>query len=214
MPVFLAAQSRYIFRTQLDPANVRLAMAPRGDEKQEFIAACFAVSPFPEAGKRMRDMTQQTVAVDPVTQVPNLGEMLETALLNPTIQCDTNSARSVLAVLAGPPSVLERMVPDIEAGIQFQQTLRQKCVEEHTADSAVGGGFSRFFLVTFPDMTDVRLTVLLSAPKFPVLEQALRTALGDRNWGPTTEGETLADALRRVEEPRVRRLGLTHVRGS
>ena len=212
MPVFLAAQSRYIYRTQLDPANVRLAMAPRGDGRHEFIAACFAICPFPGASKRILDMEQQTAIADPVTQVPELGDLLETALRNPTIQCETDTARSVLAVLSGPPEALERMVPDVESGVRFQEALRVRCVEARATTSSVEGGFSRFFLAKFPNMTDVRLTVLLSAPRFPALEHALRTALNDRNWGPAMGRETLADALRRVDESTVRRIGLAHIR--
>ena len=108
------------------------------------------------------------------------------------------------------------MVPDLDAGFRFERTIWERCVEEHPTDSPVGQGFARFFLAAFPNMTDVRLTLLLSAPRFPELEEALRTALGDvfRNWGPAMERETLADALRRVEEPRVRRLGLAHVQSS
>ena len=94
MPVFLAAQSRYIFRTQLDPANVVLTMAPRGEGKQEFVAACFAICPLNEPDERMLSMEKQTVAADPVTHAPDLEAMLETALANPTIECETSTARS------------------------------------------------------------------------------------------------------------------------
>lgn len=171
MPVFLAAQSRYIFRTQLDPANVVLTMAPRGEGKQEFVAACFAICPLNEPDERMLSMEKQTVAADPVTHAPDLEAMLETALANPTIECETSTARSVLAVLSGPPEALERMVPDLDAGFRFERTIWERCVEEHPTDSPVGQGFARFFLAAFPNMTDVRLTLLLAPPGFRSLRK-------------------------------------------
>jgi hypothetical protein len=62
-------------------------------------------------------------------------------------------------------------------------------------------------------MTDIRLTVLLSGPKFPGLEQGIRAALGDADWSPA-DGESLADALRRLEERDVRQKGLIFMNGN
>ena len=62
------------------------------------------------------------------------------------------------------------------------------------------------------DMTDVRLTVLLRAPRIRALENAFREGLRNEapDWVPGVRGGTLADALRRVDEPTIRRVGWAH----
>ena len=205
MPVFLAAQAAYTYKlsAQLDPADVRMTMAPRLAQHQELIAVGFAYCPLPNRGRPVLDPAEQTIHPDPATGVPDLEKMLEAALENTTIQCNTGTARSVLALLSGPASVLERMVPDLGALDRFQRTLGARCLKNAQE------GLVKFSLADFAGMTDVRLTVLLGAPEFPLLERALRAALDDQYWGANLEGESLADALRRLEEPVVRHRGLS-----
>ena len=67
-------------------------------------------------------------------------------------------------------------------------------------------------MAQFPHMTDVRLTVLLRAPRFRALEYALKQALtADAPDWDLDGSETLAGALRRLDESTVRKVGLRHV---
>ena len=64
MPLFLSAQTAYHFNpfgTQLDAANVRSTMSPRGDGLHEFITAAFSIFPLPNAPERIKNMTGSIV---------------------------------------------------------------------------------------------------------------------------------------------------------
>ena len=215
MPVFLSSQSYYVYdqvSPQLDPANVRLVMAPGENGTQDFIAACFSRSPL-DRDKAAESQAKSTlVPPDPVTGVPNLERMLDVALRNPTIDCDTGSARAVLALLSGPESALRKMVPDVSTLVNFDKNvLLPRCIGDEFRASADQQGWSRFFVAQFPQMTDVRLTVLLRAPRFRALEYALKRSLADEVPDWDLEGnETLAGALRRLDELTVRKVGLGH----
>ena len=199
MPVFLAAQSAYHFishGTQMDPADVRNTLAPRGDGHHEFIAAGFSVFPMGGASRRIRAMDSHTVTAN-VGKVPDIKDMLHKALESTTIHCDPISARSVLALLSGPAKSIKQMVPDNPSRIYFQDYLRTACISQTTANAS---GFARFFMADFPRMTDVRLTVLLGGCGFPHIENNIRRALDDDPlWNPE-QGDSLADALRRLPE--------------
>ena len=217
MPIFLSSQARYVYHrasAQLDPANVKLVMSPGQDGTQDFIAACYSRCPVSQGRGKATQGGGNVVAPDPVTRVPSLSDMLEVALRNPTIDCQTGRSRGVLALLSGPGWALERMVPDLSTLVEFDKNvLLPRCIDDEFQTSADQQGWSRFFVAEFPHMTDVRLTVLLRAPRFLALEYALREALqeDEPNWMPgATRGETLAGALRRLEESTVRTVGLRH----
>ena len=215
MPVFLAGQARYVYHrasAQLDPANVRLVMAPGQDGSQDLIVACFSRSQLGRTATRRDQTGGNVVPPDPNTGVPNLEQLLDVALRNPTIECETGNARGVLALLSGPEWALEKMVPDVSTLVNFDKdVLLPRCIGDEFRDSADQQGWSRFFVAQFPHMTDVRLTVLLRAPRFRALEYALKRALSEDapDWD-LAGNETLAGALRRLDESTVRRVGLRH----
>ena len=215
MPVFLSSQAHYVYHrasAQLDPANVRLVMAPGQNGTQDFIAACFSLSPLGRSNAAHSQSGSNLVPPDPVTGVPNLERMLDVALRNPTIDCETGSARGVLALLSGPEWALEKMVPDVSTLVNFDKNvLLPRCIGDEFQASADQQGWSRFFVAQFPHMTDVRLTVLLRAPRFRALEYALKQSLtaDAPDWG-LDGSETLAGALRRLDESTVRTVGLRH----
>lgn len=205
MPVFLLPQAKYAPNRQ--PHRARRIFSPfpgSGYDRQEFIAACYSICSFP-GGKNMLGMEQQAVAADSATGVPEFRDMLETALSNPTIQCQTNTARRVLAVLSGPPDKLDRMVPGDDNYFyeMIRDMIRKRC-SVGDSDASV-----RFGVDAFPGMKDVSLSVLLFAPDMPVVEQALKEALEDPEWGPESD-ESLSVALRRVDEPTIREIGLSY----
>ena len=215
MPVFLSSQACYVYHQaspQLDPANVKLVMAPGENGTQDFIAACFSRSPLGRAKEAQSQAESNLVPPDPVTGVPNLERMLDVALRNPTIDCDTGSARGVLALLSGPESALQKMVPDVSTLVNFDKNvLLPSCIGDEFQDSADQQGWSRFFVAQFPHMTDVRLTVLLRSPRFRALEYTLKQSLtADAPDWDLDGNETLAGALRRVDESIVRTVGLRH----
>ena len=217
MPVFLSSQARYVYHrasAQLDPANVKLVMSPGQDGNQDFIAACYSRSPVSQGRGKVSQGGGNVVSPDPVTRVPSLTDMLEVALRNPTIDCQTGSARGVLALLSGPGWALERMVPDVSTREDFDKNvLLRRCIDDDLQTSADQQGWSRFFAAEFPHMTEVRLTVLLRAPRFRTLERALAQALSEDapGWTPgATREETLAGALRQLDESTVRTVGLRH----
>ena len=215
MPVFLSSQASYAYHkasAQLDPANVKLVMAPGQNGTQDFIAACFSRSPLGRINAAQSRAESAVTPVDPVTGVPNLERMLDVALRNPTIDCETGSARGVLALLSGPEWALEKMIPDVSTLVNFDKNvLLPRCIGDEFQDSAGQQGWSRFFVAQFPNMTDVRLTVLLRAPRFRALEFALKQSMAANaiDWD-LKEGETLAGALRRLDESTVRTVGLRH----
>ena len=216
MPVFLSGQSDYVYRTssaQLDPVNLKMVMSPGDGGTQDFIAACYSVCPVSQSRRQTPGTGGSTVAPDPDSGVPDLQEMLDMALRNPTIQCETSTARGVLALLSGPEWALQRMMPDVTAQTFFdKQVLFPRCIDRELQTSPDAGDFSRFFVACFPDMTDVRLTVLLRAPRIRSLENAFQEALRNEapDWVPGVRGGTLADALRRVDESTIRRVGWAH----
>ena len=217
MPVFLSSQARYVYHTasaQLDPANVKLVMSPGQNGTQDFIAACYSRSPVSQGRGKVSQGGGNVVSPDPVTRVPSLTDMLDVALRNPTIDCQTGSARGVLALLSGPGWALERMVPDVSTREDFDKNvLLRRCIDDDLQTSADRQGWSRFFVAEFPHMTEARLTVLLRAPRFRTLERALAQALSEDapGWTPGATGEeTLAGALRRLDESTVRTVGLRH----
>ena len=215
MPVFLSAQAAYHFApfgTQLDPANVRLTISPHGDASHEFIAAGFAVFPLRNAPKRIKNMQANLVAAKGSNRPPDIMDMLDKAFEATTINCDPYTSRNILALLSGPGWALERMIPDNLALLRFQDFLREICAPENGSEGENSARFARFFMADFPQMTDVRLTVLLCGPEFPELETGIRSALQDPNWAPQN-GESLAEAIRRIPEQSVLNRGLEHMSG-
>ena len=215
MPMFLSSQAGYVYHgasAQLDPANVRLVMAPGQDGTQDLIAACFSRSPLSRSKTPQDQVGGNVVSPDPVTGVPNLEDLLDAALRNPTIECEIGSARGVLALLSGPEWAVEKMVPDVHTLANFDKNvLLPRCIGDEFQTSADQQGWSRFFVAQFPHMTDVRLTVLLRGPRFRALEYALKQSLSADapNWD-LVGSETLAGALRRLDESMVRKVGLRH----
>ena len=196
MPLFLAPLDAHHYDTQIDPADMRRTLAPKGDKRHEFIAAGFSVFPMQGSSKRIRDMKSHTVTADR-GQVPDIRDMLNKALESTTIDCDTRSARSVLALLSGPEEVLRQIVPDNPSRFRFEEYLKSSCMSQAATDSS---GSARFSIAKFPRMTDVRLTVLLSGCRFPQIEESIGRALdNDPRW-TLGEGDSLADALRRLPE--------------
>ena len=215
MPVFLSAQAAYHFApfgTQLDPANVRLTIAPQGDASHEFIAAGFSIFPLSNAPKRIKDMQANLVAAKGSNRLPDIMDMLDKAFEATTIDCDPYTSRNILALLSGPGWALERMIPHSRALLRFQDFLREICGSEDGGEGDNTARFARFFMADFPQMTDVRLTVLLCGPEFPELETGIRSALQDPNWAPQN-GESLAEAIRRIPEQSVLNRGLEHMSG-
>ena len=194
MPLFLSAQTSYHFNpfgTQLDAANVRTTLSPKGDGLHEFIATGFSIVPLRKAPERIRHMTGSIVPIGEDGELPAISDMLDKALEATVVECEPNTARNALALLAGPERHLRRMVGDNRERRRFEEELRSRLDDD--------GSSSRFFLASFPQMTDIRLTVLLGGPRFPQIEQEIRQALGDPEWAPR-DGESLADALRRLPE--------------
>ena len=201
MPVFLSTQSEYLYISQLDPSNVQQTM------QRGVIVAGFSVFPLPSAPQRIKDMTPHLVEADPATNLPRLIDMLEVALECTTIDCEPGTARRALALLAGPRHQIEQL--DQQNNQEFQRAFEDACL------SGVGAGSqsdARFFMAVFPEMTDVRLTVLLSGSRMPDIELAIRTALEDDSWGPRGD-ETLAEALRLIPEDSVVGPGLELILG-
>ena len=210
MPLFLSAQTAYHFNpfgTQLDAANVRTTLSPKGDGMHEFIAAGFSIFPLRNAPERIRRMTGSIVETDPVDGMPTLSDMLHKALAATVVECQPNTARNALALMAGPERYLRRVVRDNRERGRFEEQLRG-CLGSNSSSS----GSARFFMASFPQMTDVRLTVLLGGPRFPRVEEGIRLALGDPNWAPRGD-ESLADALRRLPEETVLERGASVLPG-
>ena len=194
MPLLLSAQTSYHFNpfgTQLDAANVRTTLSPKGDGLHEFIATGFSIVPLRRAPDRIRQMTGSIVPVGEDGGLPTVSDMLNRALEATAAECEPNTARNALALLAGPERYLRRMVRDNRERRRFEEELRSRLDHD--------GSSSRFFIASFPQMTDIRLTVLLGGPRFPQIEQGIGHALGDPEWAPQ-DGESLADALRRLPE--------------
>ena len=210
MPLFLSAQTTYHFNpfgTQLDAANVRTTLSPRGDGLHEFIAAGFSIFPLPNAPERIRRMTGNIVRADSDDEMPALSDMLQKALDATVVECQPNSASNALALMAGPEDYLRRVIADNRERGRFEEELRG-CLDSDSSSS----GSARFFMASFPQMTDVRLTVLLGGPRFPKIEQGIRQALGDPGWAPG-DGESLADALRRLPEETILERGASTLPG-
>ena len=198
MPFFLAHQPSYQFAVQMDPRNVAADLQP-SQGKSELIAACFALCPLNDASKKLYRGKKHVLPLRAGQRVPELEDLLTSALAHPSIECEAGTALRAMALVAGPPWALQAMELDTPAMVaDFQEKL-----EEHALDPDFARGFARPFAARFPGMNDVRLTVLLSAPRLPRLEKNLCEALADEGWAPK-EGETLATALRRLDEQMVR----------
>ena len=210
MPLFLSAQTTYHFNpfgTQLDAANVRTTLSPKGDGMHEFIAAGFSIFPLRDAPERIKRMTGNIVKADPVDGMPTLSDMLHKALEATVVECQPNTSRNALALMAGPERYLRRVVKDNRERGRFEELLRG-CLDSYSSSS----GSARFFMASFPQMTDIRLTVLLGGPRFPQIEQGIRQALGDPGWAPRAD-ESLADALRRLPEETILERGASALPG-
>ena len=210
MPLFLSAQTAYHFNpfgTQLDAANVRSTLSPRGDGLHEFIAAGFSLFPLGTAPERIRNMAANTVEPELDSGLPTLTAMLEKALENTLIDCEPRTARNAIALLSGPERQLRRLVPGNNDRVRFEGEVRA-CLGGYGAS----GGSARFFMANFPEMTDLRLTVLLGGPRFPRIEQGIGQALDEPGWAPR-EGESLADAIRRLSEQTVLERGVAFLPG-
>ena len=83
----------------------------------------------------------------------------------------------------------------------FQDDLYQKVIDPSLEERK-----PRVFAAAFPEMKDVRMTLLISAPHLPTLEGQLKKALPEEKGWAIEEGETLAGALRRLPEPDIRQL--------
>ena len=207
MPLFLSAQTSYHFNpfgTQLDAANVRTTLSPKGDGLHEFIATGFSIVPLRRAPERIRSMTGSIVPAGEDGELPTISDMLHKALEATVVQCEPNTARNALALLAGPERHLRRIVKDNRERRRFEEELRGSLDHD--------GSSSRVFLASFPQMTDVRLTVLLGGPRFPQIEREIGQALGDPEWAPR-DGESLADALRRLPEDAILERGASVLPG-
>ena len=127
MPLFLSAQTTYHFNpfgTQLDAANVRTTLSPKGDGLHEFIAAGFSIFPLRNAPERIRRMTGNIVEAGPVDGMPTLSDMLHKALEATVVECQPNTARNALALMAGPERYLRRVVKDNRQRGRFEEELR------------------------------------------------------------------------------------------
>lgn len=205
MPVFLSTQEAYRYDTQLDPNDVVNTVA--GPQRRaSFIAAGFSVCPRKNAAQRIAAMEEHRVHADPTTGIPDIDELLEKAFQCTTVDCLPNTARSILAVLSGPPDDLKKMAT---RGINTDAMERK--LEGLICPREVGRP-ARFGMASFPDMKDIRLTVLLSDPEIPTIEEGIRGALDQPNWHPQ-EGQSLADALRELDEAVVLRRGITLIWG-
>jgi hypothetical protein len=200
MPLFLAPQPNYNFFLEMDPANVKSDLQPAG--KSELIVACFAICPLGQADKRVRNMRHQKV--NPSRNgVPELGDMLTKALINPTIEFEQRTARRAIALIAGPEYALSAM----NLGTSQVREDFETEIYERVIDPSLGERIPRVFAAAFPGLKDVRMTLLISAPRLPNLYQQLQEALLPREKGwAIEEGETLAGALRRLPEPEIRQL--------
>ena len=85
--------------------------------------------------------------------------MLEKALEATWVECEPNTARNAVALLAGPEKQLTRVVKNNRERGRFEDEIRG-CLGNYGPAS----GSARFFMANFPQMTDVRLTVLLRRP--------------------------------------------------
>ena len=210
MPLFLSAQTSYHFNpfgTQLDAANVRITLSPKGDGLHEFIATGFSIIPLRNAPERIKRMTGSIVGADGDAGLPTISDMLDKALEAMVVECEPNTARNALALLAGPERQLRRIVQDNRERGRFEEELRSLLQDDGSSSRS-----ARFFMASFPQMTDVRLTVLLSGPRFPQIEHGIRQALGDPEWA-LRDGESLADALRRLPEEIIRERGVAVLPG-
>ena len=210
MPLFLSAQTSYHFNpfgTQLDAANVRTTLSPKGDGLHEFITAGFSIVPLRNAPDRIRHMTGSIAPADSDGELPTISDMLQKALEATAVECEPNTARNALALLAGPERQLRRIVKDNRERRRFEEELRGRLDDDGTSSRS-----ARFFMASFPQMTDIRLTVLLSGPRFPQIEQGIGQALGDPEWAPR-DGESLADALRRLPEETIMERGVAVLPG-
>ena len=205
MPVFLSTQEAYRYDTQLDPNDVVNTVAGT-QRRASFIVAGFAVCPRKGAPKRIAGMGEHTVQADPSTNLPDIEALLEKAFQCTTVECRPETARSILAVLSGPPGDLRRManqgVNSEAMEVELAKWIRPREVGRPT----------RFAMASFPDLKDIRLTVLLSDPEIPAIEEGIRNALDQPDWRPR-EGQSLADGLRELDEAVVLRRGITLIWG-
>ncbi len=205
MPVFLSTQEAYRYDTQLDPNDVVNTVA--GPQRRaSFVAAGFAVCPRKGAPQRITDMEGHHVQADASTGLPDIDELLDKAFECTTVECEPRSARSILAVLSGPPDDLKKMATQ---GLNPESMEAE--LEKRIRPREVGRP-ARFAIASFPDMRDIRLTVLLSDPQIPAVEEGIRGALDQPEWCPR-EGQSLADALREIEETVVLQRGITLIWG-
>ena len=210
MPLFLSAQTSYHFNpfgTQLDAANVRTTLSPKGDGLHEFIATGFSIIPLRNAPERIKRMTGSITGADGDAELPTISDMLHKALEATVVECEPNTARNALALLAGPERQLRRIVRDNRERGRIEEELRSSLADDGSSSRS-----ARFFMASFPQMTDIRLTVLLGGPRFPQIERGIGQALGDPEWAPR-DGESLADALRRLPEEAIRERGVAVLPG-
>ena len=202
MPIFLAIQPNYKFGIELDPANVCADLQPT-QKKPEFIVACFSVCPMVGASERIQSMKAQSVSLEPGQKVPGFEDLLHKALANPTMQFEAGTGRRAIGLVSGPAWALQEMGFDEPAKVEDMRKKLFSC----TIDPGFAKGAARIFAAQFPGMSEVRLTILISAPHIPTLEHDLTHAVNDPNWG-RREGESLADAIRRLDESTVRQMAL------
>ena len=205
MPVFLSTQEAYRYDTQLDPNDVVNTVA--GPQRRaSFVAAGFSVCPRKGAPRRIIGMEEHLVQAEASTGLPDINSLLDKAFQCTTVECHPRSARSILAVLSGPPDDLKKMATQ---GINSDAMERE--LENSIRPREVGRP-ARFAMASFPDMKDIRLTVLLSDPELPAIEEGIRRALEQPEWRPR-EDQSLADALRELDEEVVLRRGITLIWG-
>jgi len=214
MPIFLAAQTTQKFILEMDPRNVKACLQIRV-KRPELIAACFAIYPLPNASARIRNMKRYHVSNAKGKRWPDLDAMLTVALENPSIKCDLrangrdlNTARRAIALIAGPPQALADMGLTHRRLEDFERLLAERVLDPNFERRD-----ARAFTAKFPNMTDVRMTVLVCDPGFPDLENCLGQAWNGKSTWERRKGESLADSLRRLPEPEIRGLALSELEG-
>ena len=128
MPLFLSAQTSYHFNpfgTQLDAANVRTTLSPKGDGLHEFIATGFSIIPLRNAPERIKRMTGSIAGADGGRRTAHhLGHASESARGNGGGVRTGTPPGNALALLAGPERHLRRIVKDNRKRGRFEEELR------------------------------------------------------------------------------------------
>ena len=203
MPVFLAAQTAYQptgGAVQLDPADVRNALAPKRSGRHEFVVAGHAsdrVEPEETWYGRLTEEVVSKVRRQPKkepyrTKGPE--ELMDEALQRTTVAWSTGTGRSAIALLAGPQRALREAVPNETARLRLENRLGAICLDRQM------GSIADFHTASFPMMEELCLTVLIAGCDMPDIESSLERQLGPDGYWARQPEDTLADTLRKLPE--------------